>query len=275
MTGRIAEAFRRDGFYFPVPLITETEASALAAEVRRYEAITRKAGGRLGRRWNSPKIHLLAPWADKLVRDERILAVVEDLIGPDLLVWSTHLFWRRGRSSDELAWHQDALHYGWEGFQHRTVRIWLALTETTRVNGTMRFARGPHNQTLVPHRRSSSAKGIFRGLEVDLDIDHDTVVDVLLRPGEGSLHHGSAVHSSGPSSTDADRICFAVDYITPEVKPKPGPDTAMLVRGRDTTGFYLLDEPPSQEFAPEAIRRFNWSVEVRDRRFLAVMGREA
>jgi hypothetical protein len=264
----VKETWDRDGFCFPVDLITEAEAAQYAEQVRRYELITRKAGGNLAQRWNAPKIHLLAPWADALVRDERLLDVASSLIGPDLLVWSTNLFWRRGQSDDELAWHQDALHYGWENVQGSTVRFWVALTPTNRANGTMRFAKGAHNHALVPHRRG---KSLFVGLEVDLEILEADTVDVVLRPGQGSLHQGATVHSSGPSSVDADRICFAIDYIAPSVRPVPGPDSAMLVRGRDTSGYYTLETPPAKEFDSAAIRQFHEAVAIRDRRLVAVM----
>lgn len=260
-----------EGCYFPVDLLEPGEAAAVVAQVRRYRSITERFGGRFGQRWDSPKIHLVAPWADRLVRDQRILDLVTALIGPDLLVWSTNVFWRRGHSAEALAWHQDALHYGWADAAGRTVRLWLALTETTVANGTMLFLPGPHNRSLLPHRMAADAEAWLRGLEVDMDVDETAAVAVRLRAGQGSLHHGTTVHSSGPSTADAGRICFAVDYITPRVRPEPGPDSAMLVHGQDTAGHYILEGAPREEFGSVELEQFRQAIAIRDRRLLARM----
>jgi ectoine hydroxylase-related dioxygenase (phytanoyl-CoA dioxygenase family) len=259
-----------DGFHFPVDLLEPEEAAALADAVRRHETISRKVGGRIAQRWNSPKIHLLAPWADRLVRDDRVLDVVEALIGPDILVWSTNVFWRRAGSAERLAWHQDALHYGWENVAGTVVRLWLALTGTSHENGTMRFLRGPHNQVLVPHRWGTEPESWAHGLEVDIEVDEAQAVDVELRAGQGSFHRPTTVHSSGPSTATSDRICFAVDYFSPALRQVPRPDSAMVVRGDGAASGFRPETPPSTEFGAESLRGFHEAVALRDQHFLAV-----
>ncbi|TDE32732.1 phytanoyl-CoA dioxygenase family protein [Actinomadura sp. 6K520] len=262
----LRERWLADGYAFPVPLLPPDEAAGLLAAVRRHEEISRRVGGRVAQRWNSPKIHLLAPWADALVRDERLLDVVTRLIGPDVLVWSTTVFTRPAGSTERLAWHQDALHYGWVNPRGTAVRVWLALTGTTRENGTMRFLPGPHNRELVPHRPSGGA----HGLEVDMELDEAAGVDVLLAPGEASVHTPTTVHSSGPSAAAADRVCFAIDYISPALRQLPAPDSALLVRGRAAPGSFALEEPPGSEYGAAALRGFHEAVLARDRHFVAV-----
>ncbi|MFC5744683.1 phytanoyl-CoA dioxygenase family protein [Actinomadura rugatobispora] len=269
MTGAaqdLRERLLADGYAFPVPVLRPEEAAELLAAVRRHEQISRRVGGRVAQRWNSPKLHLLAPWADRLVRDERLLDMVTGIIGPDVLVWSTTVFTRPAGGAGRLAWHQDALHYGWTNPRGNAVRVWLALTGTTRENGTMRFLPGPHNSELVPHR----ASGGPYGLEVDMDIDEAAGVDVLLAPGEASLHTPTTVHSSGPSTATTDRVCFAIDYISPALRQLPAPDSALLVRGSATPGSFALEEPPDSEYGAAGLRRFHEAVLVRDKHFAAV-----
>jgi non-heme Fe2+,alpha-ketoglutarate-dependent halogenase len=264
----LREQWTEQGYVFPVPLLEPAEAGDLVAAVYRHEGISRRVGGRVAQRWNSPKIHLLAPWANRLVRDDRLLDVVTDLIGPDILVWSTTVFRRRAGSVERLAWHQDALHYGWVNPRGTAVRVWLALTEANPENGTMRFLPGSHNKALVPHRRSAASA--VQGLEVDIEVDEESAVDVRLRPGQASLHTPTTVHSSGTSAAAADRVCFAVDYISPELRQRPRPDSAMRVRGRAIPGSFALEEPPEREYSASSLRRFHEAVVLRDEHFLAV-----
>jgi len=265
----VAKLWAAHGYAFPVPMLERDEAAGLLAAVRRHEEISRRVGGRVAQRWNSPKIHLLAPWADRLVRDNRLLDVVTALIGPDVLVWSTTVFHRRAGSAERLAWHQDALHYGWENPRNTAVRVWLALTEATAENGTMRFLPGPHNCALVAHRKNAAYPG--HGLEVDITVDEAAAVEVRLRPGQASLHGPTTVHSSGPSVAETDRVCFAVDYVSPALRQRPGADGAMLVRGRAGTSPFRPEEPPDGEYSAAGLRRFHEAVGLRDAHLLAVV----
>ena len=74
--------YRRDGFYFPVPVLAPDEALACR---RKLEAVEAAHGGRLGGELRH-KPHLLLTWLADLVRHPRILDAVEDVLGPNLLV---------------------------------------------------------------------------------------------------------------------------------------------------------------------------------------------
>ena len=80
--------YRRDGFVFPVDVLTETETRAAREKLESYE---RQAGGPLkGAMRHKP--HLLFPWINELARHPRILDAVESLLGPDLLIWGSTFF---------------------------------------------------------------------------------------------------------------------------------------------------------------------------------------
>ncbi|BCL30472.1 phytanoyl-CoA dioxygenase family protein [Streptomyces aurantiacus] len=264
--------FHNDGYHFPVPVLTGSEAEETLGAVGRYRKRTAEAGGALARHWDHPKMHLVADWADRLVRDDRLVDIAEQLVGPDVLVWSTSLFTRAARSQDNLTWHQDAPYYGWQGWQGSVVRVWLALTPTTRENGTMRYAPMTHRQGLLPHRfEGTSPAELRRGERTDIAVDDSSAVDVVLTAGQCALHTPATVHCSGASVSEQGRVCFAVDYIAPTVAPTGGPDSALLVRGHDTTGHYELEEPLRTAFGAAEIQRFERATEIRFRRLGAVI----
>jgi ectoine hydroxylase-related dioxygenase (phytanoyl-CoA dioxygenase family) len=264
-------SLRQEGFCLPVDLLSREEAAEILEEVGRYEKIATRVGGALGHHWTYPKSHLIAGWADRLVHDSRVLAVAEDVLGTDLFVWGTSLFFRRAGSPGELAWHQDAPYFGWEGFQGRTVRMWIALTDTNRENGTMRYAPGTHRNGIMSHSyRGSGAPAFLRGEEVEFDVADESAVDVTLTAGQCSLHFPTTIHSSGPNVGLSDRVCFAIDFIHPGVRPLRGSDSALLVRGSDTAGYYEHEPRLSEEYSAAALKAFTRATKMRHNRLMSV-----
>jgi len=80
----INDAYRRDGFYFPVPAMSAAEAAAYRAKLEDYE---RSTGGPIAGEFRSD-VHLLFTWANELVHHPRILDAVEAVLGPDILCWA-------------------------------------------------------------------------------------------------------------------------------------------------------------------------------------------
>lgn len=267
--------FHVQGYLFPVDVLTQREVREVLAAYQRYRTVVDRAGGLLNKRWNHPKVHLIAKWADALVHHPRLLDLATDVIGPDLLVWSTTVFVRERRSSSRLAWHQDAPYYGWAGSEDAAVRIWVALTRTTRQNGTLLYCRESHTAGLLPHDFiDRSPAGVMQGEQVEYTAKDEDIVAVEIDAGQASLHQPTTVHSSGPSSVDAERICFAVDYLAPSIVPLYGQDSALLVRGDDRYEHFVPEKRPESDFAPAAIRQFRDAVVMRERRLATVMRTE-
>jgi non-heme Fe2+,alpha-ketoglutarate-dependent halogenase len=262
----LAERFRTDGFAFPVNALTAAEAEQALAECHTYLRTASAAGGALARYATFPKIHLVSAWADRIVHHPAILDAAAALLGPDLLVWSTNLFIRPAHSGSSLAWHQDAVYLGLNGFQQHAARVWVALTDTTVANGTMRYARGSHARGTLPHEFSGSGlEDIMRGEEITVDIDEASAVDVVLQAGQCSMHHLAMAHCSGPNHTADGRFNLAIDYVSPQVSPTAGEDSALLVRGTDT-GDFVPESRPAASFDGAALRQFYAAVARRQKR---------
>ena len=83
-----------------------------------------------------------------------------------------------------------------------------------------------------------------RGQEIEVDVPEAETVNVVLKPGQISLHHVMLVHGSGPNESDDRRIGFAIRYVPTHVKQVKMRDSAMLVRGVDDYGNFDYEEPP-------------------------------
>ena len=58
------------------------------------------------------KVHLLFTWANELVRHPAILDAVEDIIGPNIICWTTNFFIKEADSPAFVSWHQDSTYWG-------------------------------------------------------------------------------------------------------------------------------------------------------------------
>ena len=111
-------------------------------------------------------------------------------------------------------WHQDGTSSGW----HLTpsVTAWIALSPSNPASGCMRVIPGTHATGRLEHRRVENERSLFRNTdEIAVAVDESRALDVILRPGEFSLHHSSLVHGSGPNISPVRRTGFIIRFVTP------------------------------------------------------------
>ena len=239
------EQYGRDGFFFPVPVLSEEEAWYYRD---RLEHVERDLGGPL-RGVHRIKPHLLFTWLADLVRHPAILNAVEDVLGPDLLCWNSSFFTKEARSPGFVSWHQDATYWGLS--EPDVVTAWVAFTESSVANGNMRVIPGSH-RAQVPHVDTFHPDNLLsRGQEISVEVDESQAADIVLRAGEMSLHHVLMVHGSGANPSPDRRIGFAIRYVPTRVRQTAGPrDSATLVRGRDAFGHFDLEPRPETDLDP-------------------------
>jgi len=242
------EKFRRDGFVFPLRVMSE----AAAAECREHlEAFERASGGPLKGELRH-KSHLLFAWIADLVRNERILDAVEDLYGPNLFCWTTNFFIKEAHNPAFVSWHQDSTYWGLE--PDDVVTAWVAFTEVTPANGYMQVIPGSHKVDQLPHVDTFHKDNLLsRGQEISVEVDKSKAVGLAMGAGEMSLHHIKLVHGSDANRTDDRRIGFSIRYIPTYVRQTKVRDSAMLVRGVDKYGHFDAEPRPKSDLDKAAL----------------------
>lgn len=249
LTAGQVEAYHRTGYHFPLRVCDAAQAKIYRDKL---EAFERANGGPLSGGLRS-KPHLLFTWCDELVRHPRILDAVEDVLGPNLLVWSSSFFTKEAHDPGFVSWHQDSTYWG---LSHPDiVTAWVAFSVSSRRSGCMRVIPGTHTMDQLPHKDTFAAHNMLtRGQEVQVDVDLNQAVDIVLQPGEFSLHHVRLVHGSDANTSDDRRIGFAIRYLPTYVKQTAGPrDTAMLVRGVDSYHHFESEPRPKADMDAEAV----------------------
>lgn len=241
--------YHQQGFLSPLPVLSDSETATL---LRKLEQLEIDQGGRLPARINR-KPHLLLTWLNDLIRHPRILDPVEDILGRDILCWGSGFFIKNPTDPARVTWHQDSTYWGLS--KPDIVTAWIAFTPSTTENGCMRVVPGTHTLQQLPHRDTFAPDNLLsRGQEIAVEVEESRAVDIVLEPGQMSLHHVLLVHGSEPNRSAHRRIGFAIRYLPTCVKQLTGiPDSATLVRGTDEYGHFLLEPAPRSDFHPDAL----------------------
>jgi non-heme Fe2+,alpha-ketoglutarate-dependent halogenase len=239
--------YREAGYHFPLRVMSAEEAAYYMRKLTEHEAAHGALAGPMRH-----KAHLYLTWLDELVRLPAILDVVGDILGPDLLVYSSSFFIKEAHDPSYVSWHQDAHYWGLDSAD--IVTAWVALVDSITENGAMRVVPGTHLIDL-PHIDTFAANNLLsRGQEVAVDLGDREWIEMPLKAGEISLHHVGIVHGSEPNRSDGRRVGFAIRYMAPHVKQTISvTDGATLVRGVDRFGHFEHEPAPKADMDPEAL----------------------
>lgn len=245
LTALQVDNFAKEGTLFPVPVLTPDEVQRFRDNILEFEQAFK---GSLPARLTG-ETHLHFPWAYELATHPHILDVAEDLLGPDVLIHSTTMFHKPAGSASFASWHQDG--YFMDLSEPSFITIWVALTPSTPENGCVRVIPGTHLLSKIEHGNTaiSSTNLLGSGLQVSQPFDLSLARNVVLQPGELSVHHVYAVHGSEPNHSDQDRIGFVVKLVPARVKQKFPHFEVVKARGEDRFGHWKhLAQPPVGEF---------------------------
>ena len=248
LTAAAVDRLRRDGFHFPIPCISEREAADCRRQLEAFEAAN--GGGLTGA--NRFKSHLLFKWLADLVRAPRVLDAVEDLIGPDILCWTTHWFIKEPRSPQYVSWHQDSNYWGLD--TEGLVSVWVALSPATAESGCMRLLPGSHREAPLPHVDTYAEDNMLTRGQTILDVDESRAVNVELATGDAALFAYEIAHASHPNRSDDRRIAVVLRYMPPSARQTLADwDSAALVRGEDRYGHFEHEPVPARDLDPVAV----------------------
>ena len=207
------DQYKREGFYSPIRVMSAVEARRFRNALEAHEG---KTGEPLQGNWRH-KMHLLFTWADELVHQPKVLDAVEDVIGPDILCWTTNFFIKEAASPGFVSWHQDSTYWGLE--PDDVVTAWVAFTVVTQENGYMQVIPGSHKVDQLPHVDTFHKDNLLsRGQEISVEVDRSKAVGLAMGAGEMSLHHIKLVHGSDANRSRDRRIGLSIRYIPTYVR---------------------------------------------------------
>jgi ectoine hydroxylase-related dioxygenase (phytanoyl-CoA dioxygenase family) len=163
-----------------------------------------------------------------------ILDMVEQLIGPDIILWGCQAFCKPGGDGLEVPWHQDGQY--WPIRPLATCTAWIAIDDSTVDNGCLRVLPGSHRDRAVFEHYVDSRENLTltNAIESRHMAGYDKV-DIELAAGQMSLHDVYMVHGSNQNLSPNRRAGLAIRYM-----PGSSHFDRELLQPTDASG-YLVD----------------------------------
>ena len=233
LTSDQLKQYEEEGYVAPIDVLSKEEAKEIRDEIELIEKKWPNELEGLGRNY----IHLISPVFDKVCNNTKILDAVESLIGKNILICGTTLFFKNPNEKGFVSFHQDAKYIGLE--PHNWVTAWVAITDTNEENGCMRMWSGSHKNDLQYHNQKFDENNLLtRGQTVE-NVPMNETKPVILKAGQISLHHPKIVHGSGLNKSNDRRIGFVIQsYIGTNVKQVLGKMYVQQARGDDTFNYH-------------------------------------
>ena len=240
LTKEQIEQYHEEGFISPVRVISEDEALSIKNELEKVEVDFPEEINAESRN----NLHLSFSFLDALAHNKIIVDAMEDLIGPDIALWASVMFIKEPSSKQYVSWHQDATYMGLDSIDFPTP--WIALSPSNRDTGCMTMISGSHHSEIQIHKDTFAENNILTRGQVIPEVDKSKAIDLILEPGEMSIHHGAIIHGSQPNNSDQRRIGFSLQsYVPPSIKQVVGKNIWTHIRGKkrqDNDGIEL-DRP--------------------------------
>ncbi len=188
-------------------------------------------------------------WYLNIARMPEILDMVAQVIGEDIALWNSSFFAKPAKVGTKTPWHQDGEY--WPIRPLATCTAWIAIDAATPANGCLRVIPGSHRAKTLAKHNHSDEEGIALNLELDASqFDEAEAVDIVLEPGQLSLHDVYLYHGSEPNHSDNSRRGMTLRFMPttsiyrhdlPTRTSKAGPlqmseRTIYLMRGVDQSG---------------------------------------
>ncbi len=252
LTQRQVDQYHDEGYLSPIDFISESEAESIRHKLEEAERLYPEHINAENRN----NAHLIFGFLDKLAFHSTMLDIVEDLIGPNFSLWGSVLFIKDPGSPHYVSWHQDATYMGMTS--NNFVTPWIALSPSNRETGCMSMIPGSHKNQIRPHDDTFADDNILTRGQVVKDVDESLAVDLILKPGQMSLHHGEIIHGSQANLSQQRRVGYALQsYMANDIRQHIGKNMWLPVRGESHSGedVELLHRPESDMHEKAVSRR--------------------
>lgn len=258
------ESYRRDGIVFPAGQIDVT------GFVEHFEDFQKRSMDRRGKT-TYIKPHLVSAWVNEVARLPAIVDPVEQILGPDIVLWTSDWNVKRAGTGDYVPWHQDSPY--WNLSTDEVVTVWIAIGDVTEANGAMRVVLGSHANGRIGEINADG--NIYEAYETGQRTTDDdcmfpfahltdehgrTAVPVELKSGEFSIHDVNIVHGGGPNPSDRDRIGLGFRYISADTRYLGNVDSVTAIRGDCDRDYFVLEPRADGEWTELGLTAFNAAI---------------
>jgi len=237
------EAYNYDGYIKGMRIFSSEETAAIRAYFDDLLARILESGGD-SYSISTAHVHYGRVW--DLLNDERIVAHVKDILGPDVIGWGSHFFCKMPHDGKRVSWHQDASY--WPMSPSKTVTVWLAIDDADTENACMRFIPGTHRHGHMTYHLSEEDENNVLFQTVPNAEEYGDPVNVELQAGEISMHSDMLLHGSEANDSDRRRCGLTLRYCAADVRAMQGWHLkGVVVAGSDPEDHWANPARPEQD----------------------------
>jgi ectoine hydroxylase-related dioxygenase (phytanoyl-CoA dioxygenase family) len=210
-----------------------------------------------GHRPDAPRVrrvktpHRFFPLFQQLMRHPRLVAILQDLLGPGVRLHGSKINLKSPRYGSPVEWHQD-----WAFYPHTNddlLAVGVMLDDCTTDNGPLLVVPGSHRGPTHDHH----ANGYFCGA-IDPEMIRDEIaraVPLTGRAGGMSFHHVRLLHGSAQNVSSLPRTLLLYEYAAADAWPLMGVSDladfdARLVAGASTIEPRVVSTPVRMPLPP-------------------------
>ena len=243
LTPEQVEAFNRDGYLKGFQIFTEAEMAEHRVYFDRLLEQVMAAGGSS---YSISTAHLKHGKVYDILTHPRILALVKDILGENVVGWGSHYFCKMPKDGKVVNWHQDASY--WPLTPSKAVTVWLAIDDADPENANMRYLAGTHHYGHLTYRLTEDGEDAVLNQVVENVEQFGEPVNVQLKAGECSIHSDLLLHGSEANTSDRRRCGLTLRYCAADVRA--GLDwnqKGVIVSGSDPSGHWANHSRPEQD----------------------------
>jgi ectoine hydroxylase-related dioxygenase (phytanoyl-CoA dioxygenase family) len=253
LTPAQVQAFHEEGYLIhPEPVLPAHKFEALKAHFEQRLSEWPKDE----RPENMDVPHFTDPALNQWAMAPEVVDLVEPLLGPDIVLFSTHFICKPRGNGKRVPWHEDSAYWRRLLEPMEVVTVWLAIDPSTVANGCMYVIPRTHNtgrKGFSDYEDVDTAKSVFATEILPSQRRDELAVPCILQPNHASLHDARLMHGSPPNTSDIRRCGWTLRFIRASTRLNPeftDRQLMYLARGRNLAGQPLAD--PAKAY-PEVI----------------------
>ncbi len=146
--------------------------------------------------------HQQEPWVFELATEPKLLDMIEHQIGPNIVLWASHLVCKPPQTDQPIPWHQDAPYWNITG--DFAAGVWIPFDDIDEDNGAMSVIPQWHRKGTLPIQNSKLVE-LFTEEIVPSALPNDLEqrsAPYLMRAGQMAIHDVMIPHNSPPNRSD-------------------------------------------------------------------------
>jgi ectoine hydroxylase-related dioxygenase (phytanoyl-CoA dioxygenase family) len=185
--------------------------------------------------YHHPLIRDDAFWV-RFVTDDRLLDIAELFLGPNIANFTAHYISKPPYDGQAVLWHQDGAY--WNLTPMEALTLWCAIDPSTPENGCLKVIPGTHKLPLQKLKLRNDVPNMLYS-SADYEVDTSTAIDLVLNPGDVSIHNPFIIHGSLGNKSAHRRCGLDMGFIktSTQISSKDLYLYPLLVRGEAIPGI--------------------------------------